>query len=244
MKWYVSGLLALLLTTGTAFAAEQATELKSDEQKLSYAMGLDIGEYFKSMEEKFDLTALQQGINDSYNGNKPLVTEDESATIQQVFMKRQQEKNVQKMLAMAQKNRKAAEEFLKENKTKEGVIETKSGLQYKVVKKGHGAKPALNDTVKVNYKGTLLDGKEFDSSYKRNEPVTFQVGQIIPGWKEALQLMEAGSSVELYIPSDLAYGDQGVSPIIEPGSMLIFQLELLEVQPAKDKAKAKASQKK
>jgi FKBP-type peptidyl-prolyl cis-trans isomerase len=232
MKSYVSGLLALFLTAGTAFAADKPVELKSDEQKLSYAMGLDLGEYFKGLEEKFDLNVLQQGIDDGYNGNKPLLTAEEAAAIQQTFAKRQQEKQMEKTVAMVQKNRKAAEEFLKANKAKEGVVETKSGLQYKVVKKGQGAKPAPTDTVKVQYKGSLLDGKEFDSSYKRNEPAVFQVNQVIAGWQEALPLMETGSIYELYIPPDLAYGDRGAPPVIEPGSMLVFQVELLEIQQA------------
>jgi len=240
MKLYVSGLLALLLTAGTAIAADQPTELKTDEQKLSYAMGLDLGEYFKGLEEKFDLNVLQAGINDGYNGNKPLLTPEDAAGIQQTFAKRQQEKQMQKTVVMVQKNRKAAEEFLKANKAKEGVVETKSGLQYKVVKKGQGTKPTPTDTVKVQYKGTLLDGKEFDSSYKRNEPAVFQVNQVIAGWQEAMPLMETGSTLELYIPPDLAYGDRGAPPVIEPGSMLVFQVELLEIQPpAKEKEKEK-----
>jgi FKBP-type peptidyl-prolyl cis-trans isomerase len=240
MKLYVSGLLALLLTAGTAIAADQPVELKTDEQKLSYAMGLDLGEYFKGLEEKFDLNVLQSGINDGYNGNKPLLTPEDAAGIQQTFAKRQQEKQMQKTVVMVQKNRKAAEEFLKANKAKEGVVETKSGLQYKVIKKGQGAKPTPTDTVKVQYKGTLLDGKEFDSSYKRNEPAVFQVNQVIAGWQEAMPLMETGSTLELYIPPDLAYGDRGAPPVIEPGSMLVFQVELLEIQPpVKEKEKEK-----
>ena len=240
MKWSMSGLLVLLLTVGPAVAADQPVELKTDEQKLSYAMGLDLGEYFKGLEEKFDLNILQQGIVDGYNGNKPLMTAEDAAAIQQNFAKRQQEKQVQKTVAMVQKNRKAAEDFLKANKAKEGVVETKSGLQYKVIKKGQGAKPSPEDTVKVHYKGTLLDGKEFDSSYKRNEPAVFQVNQVIAGWQEALPLMETGATVELFIPPDLAYGDRGAPPVIEPGSMLMFQVELLEVQaPPKEQEKGK-----
>ncbi|MDD2464398.1 MAG: FKBP-type peptidyl-prolyl cis-trans isomerase [Desulfobulbus sp.] len=237
MKLLMSGLLSLFVTVGTACAADQPTELKNDEQKLSYAMGLDLGEYFKGLEEKFDLNVLQQGIVDGYTGNKPLLSPADAAAIQQAFAKRQQEKQVKKAVSMIQKNRKAAEEFLKANKAKEGVVETKSGLQYKVIKKGQGAKPLPTDTVKVQYKGTLIDGKEFDSSYKRNEPAVFQVNQVIAGWQEALPLMEVGSTVELFIPPDLAYGDRGAPPVIEPGSMLNFQVELLEIQPpAKEKA--------
>lgn len=244
MKLFMSGLLILLLTAGSALAADQPVELKTDEQKLSYAMGLDLGEYFKGLEDKFDLNVMQQGINDGYNGNKPLLSAEESASIQQAFAKRQQEKQIQKTVAMVQKNRKAAEEFLKANKGKEGVVETKSGLQYKVVKKGQGAKPVPTDTVKVQYKGMLLDGKEFDSSYKRNEPAVFQVNQVIAGWQEALPLMETGSTYELYIPPDLAYGDRGAPPVIEPGSMLTFQVELLEILPPPAKEKEKEKEKK
>lgn len=243
MKWFMPSLLAVALTAGNAFAADQPAELKTDEQKLSYAMGLDLGEYFKGLDEKFDLDVLQQGIKDGLGGNKPLLTAEEAAAIQQAFAKRQQEKQIQKTVAMVQKNRKAAEEFLKANKAKEGVVETKSGLQYKLIKKGTGAKPVPTDTVKVQYKGTLLDGKEFDSSYKRNEPAVFQVNQVIAGWQEALPLMEVGSTYELYIPTDLAYGDRGAPPVIEPGSMLVFQVELLEIQAPAAKEEAKTGAK-
>jgi len=231
MKFYVSGLMALLLAVGPVMAADEPLEFKSEEQKLSYAMGLDLGEYFKGLEENFDLNVLQRGINDGYSGNKPLLSPEDAAAVQQAFAKRQQEKQIQKTALMVQKNRKAAEEFLKANKTKEGVVETESGLQYKVIKKGTGARPAPTDTVKVQYKGTLIDGSEFDSSYKRNEPAEFQINQVIAGWQEAMPLMPAGSTFELYIPPDLAYGDRGAPPVIEPGSMLIFQVELLEILP-------------
>ena len=239
MKLLMSGLLSLLVTAGPALAADQPMELKDDVQKLSYAMGLDLGEYFKGLEEQFDLNVLQQGILDGYKGNKPLLSAADAAAIQQDFAKRQQEKQVKKAVAMVQKNRKAAEEYLKSNKGKDGVVETKSGLQYKVVKKGEGNKPLPTDTVKVHYKGTLIDGKEFDSSYKRNEPAVFQVNQVIAGWQEALPLMEVGSTVDLFIPPDLAYGDRGAPPVIEPGSMLIFQVELLGIEaPAAEKAES------
>jgi FKBP-type peptidyl-prolyl cis-trans isomerases 1 len=245
MKWCMSGLLALLLMVGPAFAADQPVVLKSDEQKLSYAMGIDLGEYFKSLEEPFDLEVLQQGIKDGYSGSKPLLSPEDGVAIQQAFAKRQQEKQVQKTVALVQKNRKAAEEFLKANKTKEGVVETKSGLQYKIIKKGQGAKPSPTDTVKVHYKGTLLDGKEFDSSYSRNEPAVFPVNQVIAGWQEAMPLLTTGTTAELYISPDLAYGDRGAPPAIEPGSMLIFQVELLEVQPpAKEQEKGGTAQEK
>ncbi len=204
MKKIVVGLLGLFLIAGAAVAEEKSVELKTDEQKLSYAMGLDLGAYFKSLEENFDLEVLQRGIADSYTGNKTLMTGEEAAEVQQKFAARQQEKQVKKTVEMVTKNRDEAEKFLAENKTKEGVLETASGLQYKVVKEGKGKKPAVSDTVKVHYKGTLLNGTEFDSSYKRNEPAVFQVGQVITGWPEALQLMTVGYTYELYLPPDLA----------------------------------------
>ncbi len=239
MKKIVIGLAGVLLITGTAFAAEKSTELKTEEQKLSYAMGLDLGSYFKGLGEDFDLKILQRGMSDSYTGKKTLMTPEEAAEVQQKFAARQQQKQIQKTVAMVTKNRQAADKFLAANKKKEGVKVTKSGLQYKVIKEGKGKKPAVTDMVKVHYKGTLIDGTVFDSSYKRKEPAVFQVGQVIAGWQEALQLMNVGSTYEIYLPPDLAYGDRGAPPVIEPGSMLIFQVELLDIPEKKDKAAKK-----
>ncbi len=223
------GIFLVLLVASTAISADKASEFKNEQQKLSYAMGLDLGAYFKGLGENFDLTVLQHGISDAYTGKKPLMTAEEAAAVQKKFATRQQEKQIKKTVAMVKKNRDAAEKFLAENKKKKGVKVTKSGLQYKVIKQGKGKKPGLKDMVKVNYRGTLLNGKEFDSSYKRHEPAVFQVGQVIAGWQEALQLMNVGSTYEIYLPPDLAYGDRGAPPVIEPGSMLIFQVELLDI---------------
>lgn len=237
MKKIVVVMVGLFLMAGSAIAAEKAIELEAENQKLSYAMGLDLGAYFKSLGENFELTILYQGIADAYTGKEPLMTVQEAAEVQQKFATRQQEQQVKKTVEMVNKNRTAAEEFLTENKKKDGVKITESGLQYKVVKEGKGNKPAASDIVKVHYKGTLLDGTEFDSSYKRNEPAVFQVGQVISGWQEALQLMTVGSTYELYLAPDLAYGDRGAPPVIEPGSMLIFQVELIEIPEGEDTAK-------
>ncbi len=244
MKRFVLALLALLLVAGPAAAADKATALDTEDKKLSYAMGYDLGSYFKSLGENFDLAVLQQGLEDAYSGKKALMTPEEVTRVQQQFASRQQQKQIKKTVAMVEKNHKAQEEFLKENRKKKGVVETKSGLQYKVIKQGKGPKPGKNDTVKVHYKGTLLDGTEFDSSYKRNEPAVFKVGQVIAGWQEALQLMNQGSTFELYIPADLAYGDRGAPPVIEPGSMLIFQVELLDVTKGDAATTGKGKQKK
>ena len=232
------GICLVLLVATTALSADKASEFKNEQQKLSYAMGLDLGAYFKGLGEKFDLDVLQRGISDAYTGQKPLMTAEEAAAVQKKFAARQQEKQIKETVAMVKKNRDAAEKFLAENKKKEGVKVTKSGLQYKVVKEGKGKKPGLKDMVKVHYKGTLLNGKEFDSSYKRNEPAVFQVGQVIAGWQEALQLMNVGSTYEIYLPPDLAYGDRGAPPVIEPGSMLIFQVELLDIPTPEEKVSA------
>lgn len=229
MKYAVYVLFGIMLVAGPAAAADEATELKSETDKLSYALGLDLGAYFKSLGEDFNLSVIQRGIDDSYNGKKALMTTEEAAQVQQQFAARQQEKQVKQVMEMTAENQEAAKKFLDENKGKEGVKTTASGLQYKIVKEGKGDKPVTTDTVKVHYKGTLLDGTEFDSSYKRNQPAEFQVDQVIPGWTEAMQLMNVGSTYELYLSPELAYGDRGAPPVIEPGSMLIFEVELLGV---------------
>jgi len=241
MKILISCLLLTLLVAGQSVAEEKGqVELKTDNQKLSYALGLDLGAYFKTLGEDIDLTILQHGIDDSYHGNKPLLSAEDAAAIQQKFAQKQQEERLKKTVEMITKNKKAAEDFLKENGTKEGVKTTESGLQYKAISMGDGAMPKPEDTVKVHYKGTLLDGTEFDSSYSRNEPAVFPLNQVIPGWTEALQLMKVGSKYQVFLPPDLAYGDRGAPPVIEPGSMLVFEVELLGIEnPPADPAEQK-----
>lgn len=232
MRIVTSCLLCLLLIAGQAFAEEKQMELATDIQKLSYALGIDIGSYFKGMGQELDLAAVSQGMTDSYNGNKPLLTPEETAAIQQQFAQQQQEKQVKEAVEIVSKNNKAAEDFLKENGAKEGVITTASGLQYMFLTSAEGPMPKADDTVKVHYRGTLLDGTEFDSSYTRGEPVTFPLNQVIPGWTEAVQLMNVGSKIKAFLPPSLAYGDRGAPPVIEPGSMLIFEIELLGIETA------------
>jgi len=227
-------LFCLLLVTGQAVAEEKKQEeLTTDNQKLSYALGLDLGSYLKTLGEDLDLEILHKGMVDSYKGNKLLMTREETAEIQQKFAQKQQEKQIKETLETITKNNKAAEDFLKENGTKEGVVTTDTGLQYKVITQAEGPKPKAEDIVKVHYKGTLLDGSEFDSSYSRNEPATFPLNQVIPGWTEAVQLMNVGSKYQIFLPPNLAYGDRGAPPVIEPGSMLIFEVELLGIETEK-----------
>lgn len=229
-------LFCLMLVTGQAVAEEKKqTELVTDIQKLSYALGLDIGSYFKTLGQDLDLEVINRAMIDSYKGNKPLLTQEETTQIQQQFAQKQQEKQIKETLEMVARNTKAAEDFLKENGTKEGVMTTESGLQYIVLTQAEGPKPIAEDTVKVHYKGTLLNGTEFDSSYARNEPAVFPINQVIPGWTEALQLMNVGSKFQVFLPPNLAYGDRGAPPVIEPGSMLIFDVELLGIETAQAK---------
>lgn len=226
----------LMLLTVRPAAAEEV-KLETEGQKFSYALGMDFGSYLKGLGESFDLGIIQQGMKDAYTpGSKLLMTPEDAAKAQENFGKRQQ----QKFMSMLKDNKEAAKKFLEENKGKDGVKTTASGLQYKVVKEGSGPKPTASDTVKVHYRGTLLDGKEFDSSHKRKEPARFRVDQVIPGWTEALQLMNVGGVYELCIPPELAYGDRGAPPVIQPGSLLKFEVELIEIVNTDDKAKTEA----
>ncbi|MGB5684849.1 MAG: FKBP-type peptidyl-prolyl cis-trans isomerase [Candidatus Electrothrix sp.] len=235
MKIAVCAVFSLMLIAGPAVASDPVTELKTEKQKLSYALGLDLGTYFKSLETDFDLDVIYQGISASYTGEKALLTSDEATELQKQFAIDQQKKKMAKAQVLLEANKDTAAEFLKKNKTEKGVKVTDSGLQYKVIEEGKGEKPKATDTVKVHYKGTLLDGTEFDSSYKRNEPVTFKANRVIPGWTEALQMMTPGSKYTLYLPPELAYGDRGAPPAIQPGALLIFEVELVEILKSDDK---------
>lgn len=223
--------------------AKASDAFKDDKEKVSYAIGLQIGESLKMLEGKIDVNVLKRGLDDKFNGKTPLLGAEETEKIMQDFSAKMREEQMAKQQEQMAKqkeqgeaNQKAGEAFLAANKAKAGVKVTESGLQYKVVKEGDGATPGPDDTVKVNYRGTLIDGKEFDSSYKRNEPLTIPVKGVIPGWTEALQMMKVGSKYELYIPSDLAYGPRGPGEI-GPNSALIFEVELLGIEkPADEKA--------
>ncbi len=216
------------------FAAEkkEATkeQLKTPSETLSYALGMDIGTSLKGLEIEVDFAAFIRGAEASFKGTKPLLTLEEANKLRQEFFRKRQEKLALKKRELAGKNRKEGEAFLTENKKKKGVETTASGLQYTVLRKGDGPKPAKTDRVKVHYRGTLLDGTEFDSSYKREQPAAFPVTGVIRGWTEALQLMSVGSKYRLFIPSDLAYGERGAGARIGPNATLIFEVELLEIE--------------
>lgn len=204
--------------------------LKTDKEKASYALGANIGTGLKKQAVSVDPAIVARGLKDAMSGGKMLMTDDEiKASLQQLrsdVMKDQQAK----AHAAGEANRKESDAFLAANKAKDGVKTLPDGLQYKVVTEGTGPKPTASDTVTVNYRGTLTNGTEFDSSYKRGQPATFSVGGVIHGWTEALQLMPVGSKWELYIPPDLAYGDNPPPGSgIAPGSTLVFEVELLSI---------------
>jgi len=212
-------------------AAKRPLALATQKQKASYAIGLNIGKNMKKDSVDVDTEILARGIRDALAGSKPLLTDDETKAalveLQAEVRKHQQEE----YQAASAKNQKEGEAFLVANKTKEGVVVLPSGLQYKVLQQGTGPKPSETDTVVCNYRGTLLNNAEFDSSSKHGGPATFAVNQVIKGWTEALQLMPVGSKWELYVPPDLAYGPRAAGPDIGPNSTLIFQVELLSIQP-------------
>ena len=186
--------------------------------------------FFKGQSVDVDNNLIVKAFNDGLTGATPPMTEQDMRTIMTTLQKNMMAKKAEIMKESGEKNKKAGEVFLAENKKKEGVVTLPSGLQYKVMKEGTGNTPKATDKVKVNYKGTLIDGTEFDSSYKRGEPAVFQADKVIAGWTEALQLMKEGSKWEVYIPSTLAYGERGGGPVIGPNSTLIFEIELLSIE--------------
>ena len=220
---------AALAMSGIALAAD-APELKSEREKLSYSVGMDIGANLKRQSVDVDPELLTKGFRDSYTGGKTLLTEEESRQAIQNFQKQMMAKQAEAAKQMAEKNKAEGEKFLAENGKKDGVKTTASGLQYKVIREGAGKSPTADNTVEVHYKGTLIDGKEFDSSYTRNQTATFPVSGVIPGWTEGLQLMKEGGKYMLFVPSNLAYGERGAGRDIGPNATLIFEVELISVQ--------------
>ncbi len=215
------------------FATEAGnTELKTFKDKLSYSMGVDMGSYLNGIGEELDYERLQLGLKDGFDGKKTLLTPEEMQTVQKEFAEKMKVKQESQMKALQEKNKEAGDAYLAANKAKKGVIVTVSGLQYEVVKEGTGAVPVAEDTVTVHYKGTMIDGRVFDDSNARGEAATFGVTQVIPGWSEVLQLMKEGATYHVVIPPSLAYGEQGVPPMIEPNSVLVFDVDLVSIEKA------------
>ncbi len=221
--------LALVSTLAVA-KENDTTKLDSFEKKLGYAMGADVGKYFRGFGEDIDFNAVMLGLADGYKGDALLLTQEEIVEVQKKFAERLQKKQAEALAVLKEKNLAAGKAFLAKNKEKKGVQVTESGLQYEFLEKGQGALPKADDVVTVDYVGTLIDGTEFDSSISRGEPVVFGVNQVIPGWTEILQLMPVGSKVRVVVPAELAYGERGVMPKIEPNSVLVFEITLHSIE--------------
>ncbi|PLY06949.1 MAG: hypothetical protein C0624_03950 [Desulfuromonas sp.] len=240
-KMFFAVVLVAMLTV--ACQAEEKVVLDTDKAKESYAIGFSIGEDFQQQGIDVDARVLAKGMADAVAGSEAMLSEEERREVFTSLQKRMMEKQQQmaaerekEMSAQGEKNLAEGKAFLEENGKKEGVVTLDSGLQYKVLKKGKGAPPIKTDKVTVHYHGTLVDGTVFDSSVDRGEPATFPVGGVIPGWVEALQLMPPGSKWQLFIPSELAYGERGAGPVIAPNAVLIFEVELLDINKAEKDA--------
>ncbi len=216
-------------------AAKAPLTLKTQKDKVSYAIGMNMGRGLHAQSVHVDPSILLQGMKDAMAESKTLLTEDEAKDVLMALQGEIQKKQEEKTRQAGDANKKEGEDYLAANKAKDGVVTLPSGLQYKILTEGTGAKPGTNDSVTCNYKGTLINGKEFDSSYKRGQPATFPVGGVIKGWTEALQLMPVGSKWQLFVPADLAYGQRGAGADIGPNATLIFEVELLSIQAPKDK---------
>lgn len=236
MKKLMTGLSASLLFTLAACQppasnTEQDTpvSLDSEEQKISYIMGINVGSQMKSDALTFDKEAFMAGFNDGLKGTDPKLSDEDAAAVIQSFQEKQVAEQQAMMEELAAKNLSEGQAFLEENATKDDVVRLESGLQYRVITVGSGASPDPEQEVEVHYRGTLLDGTQFDSSYDRGAPAQFGVNEVIPGWVEALQLMKEGDKWELFIPADLAYGAGGTGGVIGPNQVLVFEVELLKV---------------
>ncbi|MBS4029073.1 MAG: FKBP-type peptidyl-prolyl cis-trans isomerase [Ignavibacteriales bacterium] len=229
-----NGTSLFIFFTLTIFACQSntqhKTELKTFKDSLGYTVGVDIGKSLKQQAVNVDVQHIMQGIKDVFDSATTAIPEEQMKSVLETFRKTKMEEQARQLKIDGEKAKGEGEKFLAENAKKEGVVTLPSGLQYKVVTGGTGKKPLATQTVTVHYRGTFINGKEFDDSYKRGEPATFAVNQVIPGWTEALQLMSVGSKWQLFIPPSLAYGEQGAGHSIPPNSALIFDVELLEIQ--------------
>ena len=232
-KWMSAAAIVLLATFGAA--AQDVPELKTEKDKFSYALGMNFGENFRKQGLELDPAVFAKAFAESFNGGKTAITDQEMQALLTAAAQEIRKKQAAQQEEKGTAAQKEGEAFLAANKTKEGVVTLPSGLQYKILKAGTGEKPTLDDTVVCNYKGTLINGKEFDASEKHGGPAAFPVKGVIPGWTEALQLMTVGSKWQLFVPSNLAYGAQGPADI-GPNATLIFEVELASIQKAAPQA--------
>jgi FKBP-type peptidyl-prolyl cis-trans isomerase FklB len=237
MKRIVMAVLAIGLWAGCASAQDAPATLKTQKEKLSYAIGMEMGKGVKAEDLDVDPELVSKGLKDAILGGKPLMSEEELQTVITELREVMKQKQMQAMEAAAAENQKQGEAFLAENAKKEGVVTLPSGVQYKVLTAGQGKKPVETDTVLCNYKGTFPDGTEFDSSADAGKPVPFEIKSVIPGFKEALQLMPVGSKWQIVVPSSQAYGERGAGNVIGPNATLIFEVELVSIQGGPSDAK-------
>lgn len=224
--------LSGILVASIGLAQDKAQpQLKDQKEKASYSIGHELGASLKKGNMEVNTDTLMKGLKDGISGAKSVLTEEQIKETMTAFQKEMMDKQQAAQKKLGEENAAAGKKFLEENKKKDGVKTTASGLQYKVLKEGTGESPKDTDTVVTNYRGTLLDGTEFDSSYKRNEPATFPVNRVIKGWTEALMLMKPGAKYQLWIPSELGYGERGVGKDIGPNSTLVFEVELVSIKP-------------
>jgi FKBP-type peptidyl-prolyl cis-trans isomerase FklB len=229
MKYAVTMFISLILLSGVCFADEKL-ELKDQRDKESYSLGYQFGQNLKNQGVDINLDVYNSGLKDALGGKEPSMSQEEIRAAIAEMQKRLMAARQKGFKEKAEKNLAESKAFLEENKKKEGVKSLPSGLQYKVLVEGSGKTPKATDTVTVHYRGTLINGTEFDSSYKKGQPATFQVNGVIRGWAEALQLMKEGSKWQLFIPPELAYGERGQPPLIPPNNTLIFEVELLTIK--------------
>ena len=216
--------------TTTAAKTAAPLTLKTQKDKLSYAIGMNIGQSMKKDSLDIEPAIVERGLKDAISGAKPLMTDEEAKAVMTEIRAEMMKKKETEAQQAGQTNKAAGQQFLAANKAKPGVVTLPSGLQYKILKEGTGPKPTATDTVVCNYRGTLINGTEFDSSYKGGQPATFPVNGVIKGWTEVLQLMPVGSKWQVFVPSDLAYGERSPAPEIGPNSTLIFEIDLLSIQ--------------
>ncbi len=227
LTWIIG--VALGLLAGLSAAQEQPA-LKTDKEKLSYALGMNVGRQLAKLDVSVDPTVFARGLSDGLHGGTTLLTEQEAQAAVAAMQADLKRREWDARAKSGEESKKAGEAFLAENARKEGVVTLPSGLQYRVLKAGTGRKPVAGDTVEVNYRGTLIDGVEFDSSYRTGKPATFKLEAVIPGWKEALQLMPVGSTWQLFVPPQLAYGERGAGGSIGPNTTLVFEVELVAIK--------------
>jgi FKBP-type peptidyl-prolyl cis-trans isomerase FklB len=229
MKHMIAAVVCLGLAACQGTTQEKV-DLKTKMDSVSYSIGLDIGKNLKAQSIEVNPSALAEGMRVALGTGKGVLTDEQVQAVMTQFQQEMMEQQAVKAHELGEKNKKEGEAFLAANKTKEGVVTTASGLQYKILKAGTGKKPTDKQTVTVHYRGTLIDGTEIDNSYKRGQPATRAVTGFIKGWTEALQLMPVGSKWQLFMPGELAYGDRGMGSQVPPNAALIFEVELISVQ--------------